>query len=229
MIPYLFEYRYPKCFLCGDTVLQLAGQDIHLPWNALEDNDLELHKIFGLGHAHLSCLLESEWGELIARRKLDSLKPYRKVVFSNDNISMLTIPPNSISIIRNDGWFLQFPLNSSTHKIDKGRFVSISTIYDIHLDWPIPMPGLYSKFNTNKKLVYPLMDFIDAFNVHSRLMDVKSVINGTLQYQSQWALDENGTKQLVPFEKGSFQVKGNYFAYIPEDVWRLIPTNLIMK
>lgn len=225
---YKYEYKYPPCFLCLQPVLRIHGQDIHLPWQALkpEDENTELSRTLNFGDAHLSCLIASEWGSLVAQRLYEFEVKNWFDVGSNAKVKIVkSTPLNYLSIIRNDGWYLNFRYDLPYQKVDDGVLVQVSTDYSIDNKWVSPLPTLHNalKATFDDRKPYSYIEFIKAFNVEDKLLDSIPLAHGTVTPKSEWIPHIDGGVVRRELAEGTLEVEAKYHAFIPNSIWRIIP------
>lgn len=107
----------PRCFQCGDSVLDLRGQDIVRPTYFLDPEpsrpDQEVLDAGAYGYVHLRCFVGSRWAGVWAERTRENLEGVRHfpVVFESDDLVLLRhevlSTRDTIAIGRN-GYFSSF-------------------------------------------------------------------------------------------------------------------------
>lgn len=125
--------KIPTCFICGQQVLGLVGQDLRLDTFYLHDEpeDREVLSAEAFGDCHLSCLIDSTWGAFWARRIAENLEHVRNfaVVSSDNDVTIFRNEGMRESVaVRTDGWVANFSDKAvrSGHAVADGVFVPVA-------------------------------------------------------------------------------------------------------
>lgn len=205
------------CFVCGQPVVGLQGQDYD--WNTTllrpdrgEDQRILDQKAFG--PCHLLCLVHSEWGRFWAGRFLE-----RQGVDTDDLTAdgwrMLPGGDWTTTMVHKDGWLATVPHRSvrlAEPYADGMRMPIIEKRYEHLRRHPAVTASIHAAFAHGQ--AYPLGSFIDALDVRPYLTTPQALDRASMRPQPSTSRSEGGGRMGL-----TLAVIFSYDVWLSEDVF----------
>jgi hypothetical protein len=174
------------CFICGNPVLSIPGQDI-LCENYVLSPDLPLgqeadeQNMSGL--CHLKCLINSQWGKLWAGSFVDHFSGIRKfslLARMDDLVILYDRRFHNVLVVRDDGWItFTHPKDLSERVVTAdGWLLPTKFWFIVEASKPEPEPLIVEKLKT-QTLVFD--EFVKIFGVYDRLLYPELIQQQALQ------------------------------------------------
>ncbi len=179
------------CFQCGDSVLDLRGQDIVLPTYLLRPEpsrrDQEVLEARAYGYVHLRCFVGSRWARLWAERIRENLEGVRlfPVVFESDGLVLLRHEVLSIRdtiVIGTDGYYASFGDVGirARRPTPGGALIPVRHEFNLEVTgWGAFAEDIVRALQEGRS--YPLLGLIEGLGLRHRLWSEAAVVDGRLE------------------------------------------------
>jgi len=212
------------CFICGSTVLGLAGQDTKLDTFLLRpgEQDDEVLANDAYGPCHLSCLIGSRWASFWAERTVQNLTFVRKLgaLHRSDDLNVFRNRAIAETVaIRSNGWMASFADDAlkTAEEVPEGLLVSVSTpaMLDVAAD-PALHEEIAAALAANRS--FPLFEYVSRLGLADRLWFPDAIRRGRIDPGTA----DDVTTTAVSGTAGYLGVQLNYYKLLPADIASIV-------
>jgi hypothetical protein len=213
------------CFLCGNTVLGLAGQDIVLDTFLLRpgkrDDEVLAEEAFG--PCHLKCLIGSRWASFWSERVSQNYTFVRKLraVHRSDEVSVFRnrLIAETV-VVRSNGWIGSFTDAELkvAETVPEGQLVPVSmqAAWDVTAD-----RDLHAAIETAMAAQKPfsLFEYVSRLGLADRLWFAEAIRRGRIVRGTASNEDPAGSAGVAG---SSISVELSYYKLLPADIAPLV-------
>ena len=214
--------RVGTCFMCGDPVLELEGQDVVLATVHLRERpsqpDAEALDAGAFGAVHLRCFVGSRWGPFWAARIREGFEEGPRglpVRWESDDLVLIrheVLSLRTTIAIRRDGWFGSL----DDHQLRERRAVTGGALLPVRHDFNLEITehGALWRDATmafRRDGNYPLLRLVDGLNLRRRLWCEAALEHGRLE-PAPSPEDEDADGELW------IEAVSVYERFVPDDV-----------
>ncbi len=176
------------CFLCGNVVLGLVGQDAVMDTYLIDNNTPEARQVItrrAFGNCHLRCLIQSPyggfWAQCMARHEARVKRS--PMLFENDTYIMYRHDrTKETRLIGKDGWTQTVTDNELYQSVSCNGGYLIAIRHDYNLNFAdTPELGKSVQESIFQKQSYPLLLLAQELHVEPYLLYPVAVQNGALR------------------------------------------------
>jgi len=214
----------PSCFVCGQPVIGLVGQDTAVDTYLLRggERDQEAVRAKAYGEVHLRCLVESAWGGFWADRLTANLVEARgfRTVAQDGQVSIYRNDRQRENVVVSpDGWVAWVTDDALALAAPAETGVLLPMRHELNLD-----------LGTNSRLAahlgaalqrdhaFPLLQLVVELDVYERLTSVTALEDGRLEAPT----GPGAPRYSHPDHPGHFTTIASYRREFPTTIYKLL-------
>jgi hypothetical protein len=213
-----------KCFLCGNIVLGIKGQDAVLQPYYLQEEGRSVVAADLYGPCHLSCLVTSQWGGFWAERRIKHIEGVLglpRVFDHGELVAFGNARHQEAIIVRSDGVEFQVSFGSAATALQ----ISGGYLVPVRDEWYLHLPAHASLVKTIQEALlkegsYALHHLMIALGLADRLLFPEALERAELQIRNP---NSKKTRRLIQSWSDTFvSARAFYSSFIPDAVMGVV-------